>query len=71
LVPGNDTIPAGVDSGNFTSPDGIWNVAWNMTNNTRGPEIHLVVKAQTTGWVGFGFSYSGTMFGSDIIWGQV
>eukprot|EP01087_Luapelamoeba_hula_P016255 TRINITY_DN4998_c0_g1_i1.p1 TRINITY_DN4998_c0_g1~~TRINITY_DN4998_c0_g1_i1.p1 ORF type:complete len:806 (+),score=48.88 TRINITY_DN4998_c0_g1_i1:147-2564(+) len=59
------TVPPLKDS--YTNPDGTWTVFWNIVS----PEIHFLVKARTSGWVGLGISTTGEMSGSDIIWGQI
>ena len=40
---------------------------YNPTNNN----ISFAVRAQTTGWVGFGISPNGGMIGSDVVIGWV
>ena len=42
-----------------------WTVDWNIE------AVSFAVEAETTGWVGFGFSGSGQMAGSDIVIGWV
>ncbi|KAG2469797.1 DBH-like monooxygenase protein 2 homolog [Polypterus senegalus] len=52
-----------LDSANLVS------VSWGFDNN--GGPITFQVVANTTGWVGFGFSPSGSMAGSDVVIGGV
>ncbi|XP_028665853.1 DBH-like monooxygenase protein 2 homolog [Erpetoichthys calabaricus] len=52
-----------LDSANLVS------ISWGFDNN--GGPITIQVVANTTGWVGFGFSPSGSMTGSDVVIGGV
>uniref|UniRef100_A0A8C4S9T8 DOMON domain-containing protein n=1 Tax=Erpetoichthys calabaricus TaxID=27687 RepID=A0A8C4S9T8_ERPCA len=52
-----------LDSANLVS------ISWGFDNN--GGPITFQVVANTTGWVGFGFSPSGSMTGSDVVIGGV
>ena len=48
-----------------TSP--VYELYWNVT----GSRITFAVRAETTGWVGFGISPNGLMLNSDVIMGYV
>ncbi len=48
-------------------PNGVYNMWWSFDDK----EITIEVKAQTTGYVGFGLSPSGSMAGADIVIGGV
>ena len=43
----------------------FWTVDWEAET------VSFAVEADTTGWVGFGFSSSGQMVGSDVVIGWV
>ena len=54
---------------NYTvlSQSPVYELYWNVTGN----RIIFAVRAETTGWVGFGISPNGLMLNSDVIMGYV
>lgn len=54
---------------NATLKEGYYYLYWNFS--TAGENIQFAVRANTTGWVGFGISPSGQMIGSDVVIGWI
>ena len=59
--------PVAASSGSVTLMTG-YDLSWTIVANEK---LSVTITAQTTGWVGFGFSSSGGMNGGDMLMASV